>query len=120
MNYLDLLPDEILRYIYDIGDDMNKKNIEFDKNYYRKICNMLSSKYQDFDLSFLIKLYHIPSIQYIYEEHTNKDIERLYTLIMIFNHKNNYKMTIAKSIKIIDKGLKQLIPRSNKWRVKKK
>lgn len=120
MNYLDLLPDDITTYIFDIVDDMKKKKIQYDKKYYKKVCKMLSSKYQDFNLSSLVKIYKVPNIRFIYDEHTNKDIEKLYTLIMIFNHKNNYKMNIYKSIKVIDNSLKQLIPISDKCGVKKK
>ena len=98
MNYLDLLPNDIAVYIYDIVN----------KSYYLAINKHLFDVYHC-HLDLLNKAFKKPSIAYIFTMYTGKSIEELYTTLLLFNFKNKYPLSVKESISVLNKHIKKNI-----------
>lgn len=92
MNYFDLLPDDIIQYIY-----------SFVKQSYCQALLAFLTKTYKCDLLYLSKAYKTSSLLYIFVTHTGKSVERLYHIIFLFNLKNKSHISIKQSIYIINK-----------------
>ena len=97
MNYIDLLPNDISAYIYELAY----------LPYYNHFCDFLIKKYH-FNLTVLNKYYRTHSLVYIFTTYTNKSVEQLYEVILLFNVKNKHNLSIQKSIFVINHLLKKI------------
>ena len=98
MNYIDLLPDDIISYIFDLSY----------MPYFHAFNSFLKSKYHC-DLHVLTKACHVPSITFIFFTYTCKSIDSLFELILLFNFKYKYHFHVKKSLHIINHFLKKII-----------
>lgn len=99
-NYLDLLPDDIISYIYQLVDDAYL-------NYFNHFCKFIFSMYR-IDVALLAKTAYKPSIVFIYCSYTHLSLDSLYKHISLFNHRYKYFWNIHKSLFIIDKFLSSI------------